>query len=62
MNDRKTFVCEFCGAEYTAAVYSFVDGQDRLEEGQYAKSHKSPGDCIKVLKAMIDDIGSRRIV
>ena len=62
MNDRKTFVCEFCGTEYTAKTYLQYMYSDDLTECQYNQSHKSPGDCIKGLKTMIDDIGSRRIV
>ena len=62
MNDRKTFVCEFCETEYTAMTYLQYMYSDELTECQFHQTHKYPGDCIKVLKAMIDDIGSRRIV
>lgn len=59
MNDRKTFVCEFCGTEYTAKTYLQYMYSDELTECQYNQSHKSPGDCIKVLKALVVELRNR---
>ena len=56
MIDRKSFVCEFCGTEYTANFYLDDTGPTEPVEVQFSKSHKTPGDCLKKLRAEIEEI------
>ena len=48
--------CEFCGAKKIPGSY----WHNREEWWYY--DHTYPSDCLRFLRMLIDDIGSRRIV
>lgn len=51
-------ICEYCGA--TKEPSSYVSSLDGKTYGYY--KHNPPSDCLKHLRSLIDDIGSRRTV